>query len=71
LYLSSNIIRVNKSRRLRKMVGVHLTGNTIGKRQLGRVRRILGDNIRMDLKWVSVRGIGLIRFKIYIIRVSL
>ena len=45
-----------------------LTGKPTGKRPLGRPRRRWEDNIRMDLKrWVSMRGIGLIRLRIGII----
>ena len=42
-----------------------LIGKTIGKRPLGITKRILEDNIEMDLKEI---GIGLIRLRIRIIR---
>ena len=61
LYRSPNIVRVNKSRRLRWAGHVArmeegrsafkiLTGKPTGKRPLGRPRRIWEDIIRMDLK---------------------
>ena len=42
-----------------------LTGKPTGKIPLGRPRRKLEDNIRMDLK--EMRGIGLIQLRIGII----
>ena len=61
LYLSPNIVRVIKSRRLRWAGHVArieedrsafkiLTGKPTGKRPLGRPRRRWEDNIRMDLE---------------------
>ena len=44
-----------------------LTGNPTGKRPLGTRKRRWEDNIRMDLKYVSVRGIELIRCRLEII----
>ena len=43
-----------------------LTGKPTGKRTLGRLRRKLEDNIRMDHKEIGIkmRGIGLIRLRI-------
>ena len=65
LYRSPNIARVIKSRRLRWAVHVAtmeegrsafkiLTGTPAGKRPLGRPRRRLMGNIRMDLKEVGI-----------------
>ena len=46
-----------------------LTGKPTGKRPLGRPRRIWEGTIRMEFKEkVSIRGIGLIRLRIGIIR---
>ena len=42
-----------------------LAGTPTGKRPLGRPRRSWEDNIRMNLK--EIRGIGLIRLRIWII----
>ena len=79
LYRSPNIVRVIKSRILRWVGHVAimeegrsafkiLTGTPAGRRPLGRSRRRLGDNARMDLKEIdTVRGIGLIRLVIGII----
>ena len=47
-----------------------LTGKPTGKRPLGRPRRRLEDNIRMDIKVIgslSIRGTGLMRLRIEII----
>jgi hypothetical protein len=44
-----------------------LTGKPTGKRPLGRSKRRWEDNSRMNLKWLSIRGIGLIRLSIGII----
>ena len=45
-----------------------LTSTPTGKIPLGRARCTWEDNIRIDLKkWVSIRGIGLIRVRIGII----
>ena len=60
LYSSPNIVRVIKSRRMRHVArmgeerGVYrvLVGKSEGKRPLGRPRRRLVDNIRMDLQEV-------------------
>ena len=78
MYRSPNIVRVIKSRRLRR--GGHVatmeesrsafkivTGKPTGKRPLGRPRRRWEDNIRMDREEISKRGIGLIRLRIGII----
>ena len=46
-----------------------LMGKPTGKRALPRPRRRWEDNIRMDLQ--GIRGIGLIRLRIGIIRESL
>ena len=49
-----------------------LTGAPTGKRPLGRPRRRWEVNVRMELKkYVSIRGIGLIRLRIGIIAESL
>ena len=67
MYRSPNIVRVNKSRRLRwaghvaRMVGGRsafkiLTGKPTGKRPLGRPRRRWKDNIRMDLKEIGINA---------------
>ena len=63
MYRSSNIDRVNKSRRLRWAGHVAikvgrsafkiLTGKPTGKRPLGRPRRRWEDNIRMDLEEIG------------------
>ena len=68
LYSSPNIVRLIKSRRMRRAGhvagmeewrGVHkvLVGKTEGKRPLGRPRRRGEDNIKMDLQEVG-RGCG-------------
>jgi hypothetical protein len=75
LYRSHNTIRVIKSSRL--IWAGHLdimekcssfkisTGKPKGKRPLGRSRHRNEDNIRWILKkYVSIRGIGLIRLRI-------
>ena len=65
LYRSPNIIRVIKSRRLRweghvvrmeegRSAFKILTGKPTGKRPLGTPRSRLEDNIRMDLKEISI-----------------
>ena len=67
LYRSSNIVKVNKSIRLRwanhiatMEVGVRafkiLTGKSTGKRPLGRPRRRWEDNIRMDLEEIGINA---------------
>ena len=78
MFGSPNVTRVIKSRRLR-WVGLEakmkegrnafkiLIGKPIGKRSLGRPKRRWEDNIRMALKEIGIRGIGLIRLKIGII----
>jgi hypothetical protein len=64
LYSSPNIIRVIKSRRMRRAVHVAtmgekrgayriLVGRPEGRRQLGRPRRRWEDNIKMDLQGVG------------------
>ena len=69
LYSSPNIVRVIKSRRMRwaglvacmgKRRGVYraLVGKPEGKRPLGRPRRRLEDNIKMDLQEVGCGGMG-------------
>ena len=80
MYRSSNIIRVIKSRKLRrtghvgrmeecKSVFKILISTPTGNRHLGRPRRIWEGTIRMEFKEkVSIRGIGLIRLRIGIIR---
>ena len=45
-----------------------LTSKPTGKRRLKRPRRRWDENIIIDLKKVSIRGIGLIRLRIGIIR---
>ena len=79
MYLSPNVVRVIKSRRLRwagrivRMVEARsafkiLIGTPTEKRPLGRLRRRWEYKIRMDLKErVSIRGIGSIRLRIGII----
>ena len=76
MYHSPNIVRVIKSRRLKWAGNIArieegrsgfkiLTGKPSGMRP----RRRWEDNIRMDLEEiVSMRGIGLIRLRIGIIR---
>ena len=65
LYRSPNIVRVIKSRRLRRAGHVArmeedrsafkiLTGKPTGKRPLGRPRRRWEDNTRMDLKEIGI-----------------
>ena len=64
MYLSPNIVRVIKSRRLRweghvarmeegRRASKILTGTPAGKRPVGRPRRRQEDNIRMDLKEIG------------------
>jgi hypothetical protein len=68
-YCSPNIVRVIKSRRMRwarhvarteeeRVVYRVLVGTPEGKRPLGRPRRRLDDNIRMDLQGVGCGGMG-------------
>ena len=83
LYSSSNIVRVGKSRRLRwagRLARMEectrafkiLTGIPTGVKPLGRPRCRREDNSRMYFKkFVSIRGIGLLRFRIGIIGVPL
>ena len=65
MYLSPNIVRVIKSRRLRWAGHVArmeedrrafkiLTGKATGKRSLQRPRRRWEDNIRMDLEEIGI-----------------
>ena len=62
LYRSPNIVRGIKTRRLRSGGHVEdginafkfLTGKSTGKRPLGRPRRRLEDNIRMDLIEIGI-----------------
>ena len=62
------VARVEEGRAAYKIV----TSRPTGKRPLGRPRRRWEDNIRMDLKEiVSIRGIGLILFRIGIIGMHL
>ena len=67
LYRSPNIVRVIKSRRLRGAGNVArreegrsafkiLTGESTGKRPLGRPRRRWEDNIRMDLEEIGINA---------------
>ena len=67
LYSSPNIVRVIKSKRMRwaghvarvgerRGVYVVLVGNPKGKRTLGRPRRRLEDNTKMDLQEVGCGG---------------
>ena len=67
MYRSPNIVRVNKSRRLRWAGHVArmeegrsafkiLTGKPTGKRPLGRPRRRWEDNIRMDLEEIGINA---------------
>ena len=69
LYSSPNIVRVIKSRRMRwsghvacmgEGRGVYrvLVGKAEGRRPLGRHRRRLEDNIKMDLQEVGCRGMA-------------
>ena len=78
-YCSPYIVRVFKSRRLRKTDHLVrrkedrsafdiLTGKPTGKRPLGRPRRRWEDNIRMDLEEIGIYGSNrLIRLRIGII----
>ena len=76
LYSSPNIVRVIKSRRMRwaqhvmcmgEGRGVYrvLMGKPVGRRQLGRPRRILEDNIKMGLQevgcgvWTGLSWLGI------------
>ena len=65
MYHSHNIVRVIKTRRLRwagyvarmeegRSAFKILTGKLTGKRHLGKPRRRWEDNIRMDLKEISI-----------------
>jgi hypothetical protein len=67
LYSSTNIVRVIKSRRMRwarhvarvrEGRGVYriFVGRPEGKRPLGRPRRMLEDNIKMDLREIRIYG---------------
>ena len=70
MYRSPNIVRVIKSRRLRcagRSAFKILRGKPAGKKPLGRPRRRWEDNLRMDLKYVSIRRIELILLNIGII----
>ena len=69
LYRSPNTVRVIKSRTLRWAENVArmeksssdfkiITSKSTGKRPLGRARRRLEDNIRMDLEEISINEIG-------------
>ena len=84
MYRSLNIVRVIKSRRLRWAGHVArmeegrsafkiLTGEPTGERPLGKSKRRWENNFRIELKkkYVSIRGIGLIRLRIGIIREAL
>ena len=76
LYRSPNIFRMNKCTRLRwaghiasmeegRSAFKIFIGKPTGKRSLRRLRRRWEDDIRMELnKYVSIRGIGLIRLRI-------
>jgi hypothetical protein len=72
LYSSPNIVRVNKSGRMRwaehvarmgEGRGVYrvLVGRPDGKRPLGRPRRRWEDNIKMDLREIGIDGANWIR----------
>ena len=74
MYCLPNIVRVIKSRRLRwarmeegRKVFKILTGTPTGKRPLGRHRRRWEDNIRMDLKEISINMNNWTRLRIGII----
>jgi hypothetical protein len=67
LYSPLNIVRVIKSRRMRweghvtlmgegRGVNRVLVGRTEGKRPLGRPRRRLENNIKMDLREIGIEG---------------
>ena len=61
---AGHVARMEESRGVFKM----LTGKPTGKRLLGRPRRRLEENIRMDLKGLEInRVIGFIRLKMGII----
>ena len=58
---AGNVARMEDGRSAFKI----FTGKPTAKRPLGRPRPRWEDNIRMTLKkWVSIRGIGLIRLRI-------
>jgi hypothetical protein len=72
LFSSPNIIRLNKSRRMRwaehvahmeeeRKVYKVLVGKPEGKRPLGRPRRRWEDGIRMDLREIGWGGVDWIR----------
>jgi hypothetical protein len=67
-YVSANIIRVTKSRRMRRSGHVAciemirnaynvLVGKLEGKRPFGRARRTWEDNIIMDLRRIAWEGV--------------
>ena len=58
LRCAGHVARVEENKSAFKI----LTGRPIGKRPSG-----TEDNVRMDLKWLSIRGIGLIRLRIGVI----
>jgi hypothetical protein len=72
LYFSPNVVRVNKSRRMRwaghvasmeegRGVRRVFVGRPEGKRPLGRLRRRWEDNIKMDLTEIGIDGANWIR----------
>ena len=60
---AGNVARIEEGRSAFKM----LTGKPTGKIPLEGLRRRWEDNIRMDLKDVTIRGIGLIQLRKVII----
>ena len=61
--LAGYVVRMEDGRSTFKI----LTGTLTGKRPLRTPRHRWEDNIRVDLKEISIQGIGLIRFRIGII----
>jgi hypothetical protein len=75
---SSNIVRMNKSRRMRGAGHVYkiLVGRPEGKRPLGRPRCRWEDNIKMDLRETGINGLnwiqltqGRVRWQVFVSKV--